>query len=102
MNLFVGVILMNFNKAESREKNKYLTDDQVRWIELMKLIATEDPDYSSYRPPKNPIRRRLHYLIKSNKFEVFIVVCIILNIVLMAMNYEGSTAEYDDVQKKII
>lgn len=55
INLFTGVIFYNFTMAEKLTKHKYLSDSQVTWLNLHKLILLADPyfEYSS-RPPLSP------------------------------------------------
>lgn len=57
MNLFVGVIFLNYHIAEKAAKNIFLTDEQERWIELQRLILVSAPDYGSIKQPKNRIRK---------------------------------------------
>ena len=96
-NLFVGVIFFNYHLAEKREKSKLLTDDQVRWIDIQKLLASADPDFASFKVPEGRFRRLVFNFSKSNKFETIILFCIICNILIMSLNYDGSSAEYDKV-----
>jgi len=56
VNLFVGVIQLNYHLAEEAAKNKYLSDDQTKWIEVQKLILEVKPDFASIKPPENFIR----------------------------------------------
>ncbi len=45
----------------------------------------------NYKRPDNKIQARIFDMISHWTFETFIMVCIILNIVVMAMSYDGST-----------
>ena len=101
-NLFVGVIFFNYHLAEKREKNKILTEDQVRWLDIQKLLANADPDFASFKVPDGRFRKLVFYFSKSNKFETFILFCIILNILSMSLSYDGSSADYDKVTLNII
>ena len=38
MNLFIGVVQLNYHLADKAAKNKFLTDDQTKWIEVQRLI----------------------------------------------------------------
>ena len=38
INFFTGVIQMNYKLAEQASKNKYLSDNQTKWIEVQRLI----------------------------------------------------------------
>lgn len=95
INLFVGVIFLNYHIAISKAKNAFLTDDQSRWIEIQRLIVKSKPDYLSIRPPNNIFRRQLWRFSESSFLETFVLVCIILNIITMAMSYEGASLQYE-------
>lgn len=57
LNLFIGVVQLNFMLAESAAKNKYLSDDQSKWIEIQRLVIKSKPDYHSIKPPANFYRK---------------------------------------------
>ena len=101
INLFAGVIFLNYHDAEKKEKkNKELTEDQQKWTEVQKLIAKEDLDYALIKEPDNKIKKFLYHVIQSNYFDFFILACIIANIVIMALSYEGSPPYYKKVNSK--
>lgn len=104
INLFVGVIFMNFIEA-TNSTNPYhsifLTPEQERWLAFQKMIATAKTDFTSYLLPTNKYRRKVYNLINDKYFEVFIMFCIMFNIVTMALTYEGSSAQYDTVLENI-
>lgn len=54
LNLFVGVVIDNFNKIKDREEvgGIYVTDNQRRWIEVQHLMVRMNLVKRLY-PPKN-------------------------------------------------
>lgn len=46
LNLFIAVIFANFVKSKKSESQNtmYLRPDQIRWIEIMKLVPKEKPE----------------------------------------------------------
>jgi len=52
------------------------------------MILTAEPDYETTNVPKaaQKIRRKFHDLVSSSAFEKFIMSCIVLNIIQMALN----------------
>ena len=89
MNLFVGVLFMNFEKAQRNEQEAMLLDgDEIKWVDMMKMICGEKPEI--IKIPKNRFRRVCYDLTQDETpFANFIMICIIANIVTMAGNYEG-------------
>lgn len=54
MNLFVGVLFMNFEKAQRDEKESLLLDgDEMKWVDMMKMIISTKPEI--IKTPKNPV-----------------------------------------------
>ena len=48
MDLLVGVLFMNFHEAEAKIRPKKLTDKQINWKNLQKVIIEEDPNFHFY------------------------------------------------------
>lgn len=62
----------------------------------MKMIVNSNPDLETTNKPKQKWRAKLHSIMtgdsgnKINYVDIFIMVCIVLNMFLMAITYEGS------------
>jgi len=59
MNLFVGVIFLQFQSeqdAEKKERYKYVSDDQMKWIQMQDLIADAKPNFDVTAPPESKYR----------------------------------------------
>ncbi|KAL4475075.1 hypothetical protein ABPG74_001771 [Tetrahymena malaccensis] len=97
INLFSAIISFNFDVASKKAKNAYLTDEQSQWIELQRLIVQSTPDFTSIKPPSNSIRKFLWRIVESHKLELFIIACIIGNVIVMAMAYDTSPQSYDKI-----
>lgn len=55
----------------------------------------------NYKRPDNRIQAKIFDIISHWSFETFIMICIILNVIVMAMSYEGSSNEYNDALENI-
>jgi hypothetical protein len=58
------------------------------------MIVDASPDYETTNVPNIGWRRRIHGLVGSNKFDIFIMLCIIGNMGQMAVQYEGCSEIY--------
>jgi len=100
LNLFVGVIFMNFLEAEKEDKeSQMLSESQQKWVDILKMIISATPDLETTTVPTTPFRQTVHRFVASpgqstNKFDIFIMACIVLNMIQMAMIYEGSSPSY--------
>ena len=95
LNLFVGVIFLNYHKAEKKEeKRKGLSHDQIKWIEMQRLVIKEKPDFGFIKIPHHKIRLFFYKIVEHDYFETGILLCIIANIIVMALSFEGSSASY--------
>lgn len=89
LNLFVGVLFMNFEAAQRDEIESLLLDgEELKWVDMMKMICDSKPEV--IKTPKNKLSQYMYKFTKADtKFDLIIMICIILNMVSMAMTYEG-------------
>ena len=111
MNLFIGVIFIKFGDAQKEElEQTHLNVDQLKWIDMLKMIIQAKPDMETTTVPVNPFRKKMHRFVtgafyeirpgdekKINKFEIFIMIFIILNMFLLCATYEGSSNSYNNI-----
>jgi len=89
MNLFVGVIFNEFEAAQrEEEESRYLKDDEIKWIDMIKMILKTRPEI--IKRPKNKVSVYLYEKTKGETpFDITIMTCIVLNMILMAISFEG-------------
>jgi len=112
MNLFVGVVIDFFNRErhhQNVQKQKeggdgheriFMTEAQHKWAETRRFIQR----LRSNRKPPIPhsrIRKRVYCLTASNPFEFCILFCIVINGIVMAMQYFGQSDLYGEVLDNI-
>ncbi|KAL4176852.1 hypothetical protein KRP22_001792 [Phytophthora ramorum] len=89
VNLFVGVIIENFNKMQDALGGSFmLTSEQKKWLKAQKTASHVGPQLI-LKPFKNPVRRAIFFFVRCKKFEWFIMICIIVNTLLMATQHFG-------------
>eukprot|EP01062_Namystynia_karyoxenos_P001522 TRINITY_DN1051_c1_g1_i1.p1 TRINITY_DN1051_c1_g1~~TRINITY_DN1051_c1_g1_i1.p1 ORF type:complete len:2267 (+),score=738.59 TRINITY_DN1051_c1_g1_i1:119-6919(+) len=94
LNLFVGVVIHHYNQVKTKEDGLYfLTDDQKLWVETQRMMLNFTP-VPKMTPPKNPRLLRLYWFAKGESFEMFIGVCILLNILVMSMQHEDPDPDF--------
>jgi hypothetical protein len=77
-----------------------LDGDEVKWVDMMKMICNEQPEI--VKIPKNKIRKWCFDLVRDEgRFANFIMGCIILNIFTMAATFEGQSDSYSNVLEKV-
>ena len=75
MNLFVGVIIDNFNRIQAEadgEGSATRTREQQQWVDTMKNAARAQP-VRAVRPPGHACRKLLYRLVTSAPFDSFII-----------------------------
>ena len=102
LNLFVGVLSYNFNKVQKQEyatfDNVLATETQLQWIEIQKLIVKAEPNYNVRTAPnKHSKRAIIHKIITNFYFELIISFVILLNMIVMAIKYEGEPLWYENM-----
>ncbi|XP_015747869.1 PREDICTED: sodium channel protein 60E-like [Acropora digitifera] len=101
LNLFVGVIIDNFNslKKKYEELNSMgmlLTDTQRKWVNFLKEAARKKPPSRQMRP-QEPLCGVLYDVVTGDKFEIAILTVIMCNMVLMTIQHHGQSQEFTDV-----
>jgi voltage-gated sodium channel type IV alpha len=71
-----------------------MTKKQLEWVDIMRMIVKAKPDLETTNVPKGRFLQILHSIVTSTAFDVFIMICIVLNMVQMGLTYEGESAEY--------
>merc|ERR1711871_730102 len=96
-NVFVGVVIDNFNKMkEEQEGMDMLTPGQRKWRQTMIHTLRTNP-MSVLRPPVEVTKFRLKvfYLVESKQFELGILCCILINVLVMALRYDGMSTDME-------
>ena len=90
INLFVGVIFLEFTRAEKRENQmqKFLTPTQQQWVIMQRLVSTVKADLSNVEPEAEWMKRFFR-IINHPYFDMGIICVILLNIVSMCLTYDG-------------
>lgn len=93
MDLLVGVLFMNFHAAEQKIRPKKLSDKQINWQNLQKIIIEEDPCFELYLKPSNKFSQFFYTIVHKKLFDIFVTCCIVGNIgvMLAATNDQTST-----------
>ncbi|KAG9343830.1 hypothetical protein JZ751_013211 [Albula glossodonta] len=102
LNLFIGVIIDNFNqqKAKIRGQDLFMTEEQKKYYNAMKKLGSKKPQKPIPRP-ENFIQGLAFDLISKQFFDIFIMVLIILNMVTMMVETDDQSAEKEDILYKI-
>ena len=97
LNLFTGIMFRYFNEAFSREQ-KLASDDKKapKYYDFLTQIYQAQSDYEIWvRPNKGTFRYYLREFADSTFLDNFIMGCILLNLISMAMNFENSSEQYN-------
>ena len=97
LHLFMGVIFLRFHQARKEElsiHSLFLTPEQMFWVEMQKLIVKSSPQKDIIKEPDGAARIFCYKIVTSTIFEGFIVGCINLNMISMAMSYEDASGTY--------
>ncbi|KAL4238010.1 hypothetical protein ACF0H5_002721 [Mactra antiquata] len=97
LNLFIGVIIDNFNKQKKKAGSleMFMTEDQKKYYNAMKRMQSKSPQKSIPRPTWFPAGF-LFDLTTSQKFDIVIMVVIMLNMVTMTMEHHNQTDTFTD------
>ena len=97
LNLFTGILFKYFNEAFKREQ-KLAEDDKKapKYYDFLTQICDAETHYVVWkRPKKGTYSYFLREIAESALLDNFIMVVIFLNMIFMALNYEGSSSGYN-------
>ncbi|XP_021480266.2 sodium channel protein type 4 subunit alpha B isoform X1 [Oncorhynchus mykiss] len=98
LNLFIGVIIDNFNQQKKKfgGKNIFMTEEQNKYYNAMKKLGSKKLQKPIPRP-KNKFAGIVYDLITNQFFEVFIIVLICLSMVTMMVDTDDQSEEKDSI-----
>ncbi|XP_009320789.1 PREDICTED: sodium channel protein type 5 subunit alpha-like [Pygoscelis adeliae] len=101
LNLFVGVIIDNFNQQKKKISGEdiFMTEEQKKYYNAMKKLGSKKPQKPIPRP-LNRYQRFLFDIVTRQAFDVVIMILICLNMItMMVETYEQSKTKTDILSK---
>ena len=83
-----------------------LKEDQIKWVDMIKMIVEANPDLETTNLPKEVWRQKVHQFVtgtmfKSNYFDYFVMLCIVLNMFLLAALQDDMSKQYNSILEQI-
>lgn len=75
------------------EKGGIITEEQQSWMKTQLIMARLRP-LKRLKPPRNRLGKWCFMLSRHKWFELVVMVCILLNTIVMAMQYFGQGETY--------
>lgn len=90
LNLFVGVMIDNFEKTKSAMQGElaFMTSEQQEWIKASSTVMAIRPHLHA-QAPKGAFSNWCFRVCESHEFEVGVVVCIFINTMVLASSFFG-------------
>ncbi|BFZ11652.1 hypothetical protein BsWGS_14691 [Bradybaena similaris] len=99
LNLFIGVIIENFNTQKKKAGGSlemFMTEDQKKYYNAMKRMSAKSPQKSIPRP-LNKLAALIYDITTDQKFDIVIMVIIILNMLTMMFEHNGMPDQLKDI-----
>ncbi|XP_075437097.1 sodium channel protein type 4 subunit alpha isoform X2 [Ascaphus truei] len=102
LNLFIGVIIDNFNQQKKKfgGKDIFMTEEQKKYYNAMKKLGSKKPQKPIPRP-QNKIQGVAYDIVSKQVFDIVIMVLICLNMVTMMIETDDQSQEKIDILFKI-
>ncbi|XP_059585349.1 sodium channel protein type 5 subunit alpha [Alligator mississippiensis] len=102
LNLFVGVIIDNFNEQKKKISGEdiFMTEEQKKYYNAMKKLGSKKPQKPIPRP-LNKYQGFLFDIVTSQPFDIAIITLICLNMVTMMVETDDQSATKTAVLNKI-
>ncbi|XP_033935647.2 sodium channel protein type 4 subunit alpha B-like [Pseudochaenichthys georgianus] len=98
LNLFIGVIIDNFNQQKSKMggTDLFMTEEQKKYYNAMKKLGSKKPQKPVPRP-ENKFQALVFDLVTTQFFDIFIMVLICLNMVTMMVETDEQSEEKETI-----
>ncbi|XP_075032982.1 sodium channel protein type 4 subunit alpha isoform X2 [Mixophyes fleayi] len=102
LNLFIGVIIDNFNQQKKKfgGKDIFMTEEQKKYYNAMKKLGSKKPVKPIPRP-LNAVQGIVFDFISKQAFDIFIMILICLNMVTMMIETDDQSQEKIDILFKV-
>jgi large-conductance mechanosensitive channel len=102
LNLVIGVVIDNYNalKEKADEGSAVLNEGQKEWVKTIKKLMQMKPK-KRLRRPDNIFRQWVFKFVTWKWFDIGIMVCIILNCIVMALDWYNIPQGRNDVLETI-
>lgn len=100
LKLFMGVLFFKFHEAKKEEvsiNNLFLSKRELFWINMQKFILKSGVRGDIVKEPANGCRKFCYKVVMSTGFNLFVAICINVNIIVLSMQYYDAPKEYLDV-----
>jgi Ion transport protein len=98
LNLFAGVVVSTFNKEkEILDKNYLLSEHQKKWLQQKKEFLEMKPITVIDHSNAGPFRLFFIAINKNKKVEIFFLFCIIMNTIVLTINWYSQSVYVDDI-----
>ncbi|XP_015225954.1 PREDICTED: sodium channel protein type 2 subunit alpha-like [Cyprinodon variegatus] len=97
LNLFIGVIIDNFNQQKRKlgGQDIFMTDEQKKYYNAMKKLGSKKPQKPIPRP-ENKFQGYIFDFVTQQAFDIIIMVLIWLNMVTMMVETEDQSKEWKE------
>ena len=89
LEIFAGVLLINFIIEQEKSQDKYLTKNQVFWLKIQKILAREK--FLNFPPPSQFVRKNIFNILKSKFYYKFIHFIFLLNLIIVFNDINNSS-----------
>ncbi|XP_072531284.1 sodium channel protein type 4 subunit alpha B [Salminus brasiliensis] len=98
LNLFIGVIIDNFNQQKSKlgGQDLFMTEEQKKYYNAMKKLGSKKPQKPIPRP-QNCIQGLVFDLVTKQFFDILIMLLICLNMVTMMVETDDQSQEMEEI-----
>ncbi|XP_078079937.1 sodium channel protein type 4 subunit alpha-like [Mustelus asterias] len=98
LNLFIGVIIDNFNQQKKKfgGKDIFMTEEQKKYYNAMKKLGSKKPQKPIPRP-NNKCQGVFFDFVNKQAFDIFIMILICLNMVTMMVETDDQSKEKTEI-----
>uniref|UniRef100_A0A8C6PZN0 Sodium channel protein n=1 Tax=Nothobranchius furzeri TaxID=105023 RepID=A0A8C6PZN0_NOTFU len=96
LNLFIGVIIDNFNQQKKKIRDIFMTEEQKKYYNAMKKLGSKKPQKPIPRP-QNKVQGLVFDFVTQQVFDISIMILICLNMVTMMVETDDQSEQTENV-----
>uniref|UniRef100_A0A3Q2STR4 Sodium channel protein n=1 Tax=Fundulus heteroclitus TaxID=8078 RepID=A0A3Q2STR4_FUNHE len=96
LNLFIGVIIDNFNQQKKKIRDIFMTEEQKKYYNAMKKLGSKKPQKPIPRP-QNKVQGLVFDFVTQQVFDISIMILICLNMVTMMVETDDQSEQTETV-----
>ena len=97
LNLLIGVLFVNFIKEQKKQQHRFLSENQIKWLEMTKAMLKVNPYKQNIAT--STLTRIFKILLESEVFKQLIKLSMVINFIILGLYSEYNSKMFSSILK---